>query len=227
MSMSKRETAEDYRLQRKQQGRQTEQAILQAALELARDKSFDRVTVRDICARAGITTGAFYHHFPSKEDLLSRGFAPLDTYMERALSWHEGEEPLERLWRILSTYALFIQEQGVELVARYYERRLTDRSAGSMDPTRYTLRATLACLQEAQAQGSLAGGQGAEWTADFLFRHFRGIVIDWIIHGGEYPLLPILEEDYALFARIFSRPRKDGDGGNPEMAAKEEKKEAP
>ena len=39
MSMSKRETAEDYRLQRKQQGRQTEQAILQAALELARDKA--------------------------------------------------------------------------------------------------------------------------------------------------------------------------------------------
>lgn len=72
----------DYRQRRKEQARQTEQAILQAALALAREHSFDKVSVRDICQRSGITTGAFYHHFRSKEDLLSRGFAPLDLYME-------------------------------------------------------------------------------------------------------------------------------------------------
>ena len=67
----------DYRQRRKEQAQQTEQAILQAAMELARENSFDKVSVRDICQRAGITTGAFYHHFRSKEDLLSRGFSPL------------------------------------------------------------------------------------------------------------------------------------------------------
>lgn len=66
----------DYRQRRKEQAQQTEQAILQAAMELARENSFDKVSVRDICQRAGITTGAFYHHFRSKEDLLSRGFSP-------------------------------------------------------------------------------------------------------------------------------------------------------
>ena len=76
----------DYRERRKEQARQTEAAILQAALELARANSFDKVSVRDICQRAGITTGAFYHHFRSKEDLLSRGFAPLDRRMEEASS---------------------------------------------------------------------------------------------------------------------------------------------
>lgn len=53
----------DYRQRRKEQAQQTEQAILQAAMELARENSFDKVSVRDICQRAGITTGAFYHHF--------------------------------------------------------------------------------------------------------------------------------------------------------------------
>ena len=56
----------DYRQRRKEQAQQTEQAILQAAMELARENSFDKVSVRDICQRAGITTGAFYHHFRSK-----------------------------------------------------------------------------------------------------------------------------------------------------------------
>ena len=45
----------DYRQRRKEQAQQTEQAILQAAMELARENSFDKVSVRDICQRAGIT----------------------------------------------------------------------------------------------------------------------------------------------------------------------------
>ena len=136
----------DYRQRRKEQARQTEQAILQAALALAREHSFDKVSVRDICQRSGITTGAFYHHFRSKEDLLSRGFAPLDLYMEQALAGHGADAPPEQLWRILSSYAAFIEALGWELVARYYQRRLdSPDDASSMDPTRYTLRAMLDC----------------------------------------------------------------------------------
>ena len=42
-----------------------------------------------------------------------------------------------------------------------------------------------------------------EWTADFFFRHFRGVVVDWVLHRGSYPLLPKLEQDYTLFQEIF------------------------
>ena len=194
----------DYRERRKEQARQTEAAILQAALELARANSFDKVSVRDICQRAGITTGAFYHHFRSKEDLLSRGFAPLDRRMEEALSGRGDDTPPERLWRILSTYAAFIQDQGWELVARYYQRRLdAPDDASSMDPTRYTLRSMVDCLRQAEAEGLLLPGWSVEWTADFFFRHFRGVVIDWVLHHYSYPLLPRMREDYQLFTALF------------------------
>ena len=197
----------DYQQRRKEQAQQTEQAILQAALELARANSFDKISVRDICQRAGITTGAFYHHFRSKEDLLSRGFAPLDRYMEQALAGHESDSPPVRLRLILSTYAAFIDQQGWELAARYYQRRLdAPDDASSMDPTRYTLRAMLDCLRQAEAEGLLLPGYAPEWTADFCFRHFRGVVIDWILHRGSYPLWPKLEQDYTLFQQIFQTP---------------------
>ena len=158
----------DYRQRRKEQARRTEQAILQAALALAREHSFDKVSVRDICQRSGITTGAFYHHFRSKEDLLSRGFAPLDLYMEQALAGHGADAPPEQLWRILSSYAAFIEALGWELVARYYQRRLdSPDDASSMDPTRYTLRAMLDCLHQAEAQGILLPGQW--WSGRRIF----------------------------------------------------------
>lgn len=195
----------EYQQRRKEQARQTEQAILQAAMELSRQKTFDKVSVRDICQKAGITTGAFYHHFKSKDEMLLRGFAPLDRYMEQALSGHEEDPPLERLWLLLSSYAAFMESLGWELVTRYYQQRLGAPPSHSIDPHRFTYRSMLEALHQCQALGQLPAGYTPEWLADFLFRHFRGVIIDWIIHQGSYPLLSRLEQDYHLFFTIFQR----------------------
>lgn len=195
---------EDYRSRRKAQARQTEQAILQAAMDLSRKQSFDKVSIREICQQAGITTGAFYHHFRSKEDLLSRGFAPLDSYLEQSLAGYEDEPPALRLRRLLVNYAEFLENLGWELVARYYQRRLdAPDDTASMDSSRFTLRAMASCLEQAEAEGGLLPGWSAQWTADFLFRHFRGVVIDWALHRGSYRLLAKLEQDYTLFSHVF------------------------
>ena len=196
----------DYAQRRKEQGERTVEAILQAALELSREKSFDRVSVREICKAAGITTGAFYHHFKSKEELLLQGFAPLDSYMRRSMAAHMDESPARRLGSILSIYADFIETQGWELVSRYYQRRLASSDVPPMDPTRYTHRAMLECLCQAKQAGQLCTEHTPEWLADFFFRHFRGMVIDWVIHRGGYPLWPKLEQDYYLFQKIFQAP---------------------
>ena len=194
----------DYHKRRREQAMRTEQSILSAAMELARETSYDKVTVREICQRAGITTGAFYHHFRSKEDLLARGYSPLDRQMEQALAGYEGEAPDRLLRRLLCTYAQFTQAQGWELVARYYQRRLNSPDdAASMDPTRFTLRVMLDCLTRLEQAGQLRGGHSAEWVADFLFRHFRGAVLDWLLYRGAYPLLTRLEQDYDLFLCMF------------------------
>ena len=200
----------DYSQRRKQQAQQTEQAILRATIDLSRQRPFDKVSVREICQQAGITTGAFYHHFKSKEDLLERGFAPLDLYMEQALAPHLDEPPIQRLWIILSSYAAFMEHMGCPLVARYYQHRLETASFHSIDPNRYTLKAMLACLEEAAGQQELLPIHTPQWLADFLFRHFRGVVIDWILHQGSYSLLPKLEQDYQLFQEIF-RPQPKPD----------------
>ncbi|NCB64010.1 MAG: TetR/AcrR family transcriptional regulator [Clostridia bacterium] len=192
----------DYTERRREQAKETERAILSASLDLMREKGFDKVSVRDICKQAGITTGAFYHHFPSKEDLLAHGFAPLDDYMEEALRGHESDEPVKRLWLILAAYAKFMSDGG-ELTGRYYQHRIAEPGSRSMDATRYTMRAMVSCFREAHSQGILAPGQSPEWVAEFCFRHFRGVVVDWILHAYAYPLLPKMQEDYALFEKLF------------------------
>ena len=205
MSTARKGKNMSYAQRRQAQARQTERNILQAALTLMRERGFDKVSIRDICKQAGITTGAFYHHFPSKESLLNKGFAPLDDYMEAALRGHEADEPAERLGHILSAYARFMEEKGGELTGRYYVRRITDPTTQSMDSSRYTLRAMVECFRQAQREGILASGRSPEWVADFCYRHFRGVVIDWVLHNYSYRLLPKMEEDYQLFTGFFQK----------------------
>ena len=96
-----------------------------------------------------------------------------------------------------------MEEQGWETISLYYSRRLLSPEADPMDPDRYTLRAMRECLTALAQDGILSPALSPEWTADFFFRHFRGTVIDWVLHQGSYPLWPKLEQDYDLFARSF------------------------
>lgn len=192
----------DYTQRRKLQSQETERNILNTALSLMRERSFEKVSIRDICKAAGITTGAFYHHFPSKESLLESGFSPLDDHMRAALEGHGEEPPDQRLWRILSAYARFMEDGG-ELIGRYYQRRIAEPDARSMDASRYTLTAMLDCFRQAEREGILSPGRSPEWVTDFCFRHFRGVVIDWVLHNYAFRLLPRMQEDYRLFATLF------------------------
>lgn len=62
--MAKPRTA-DRRTQR------TRRALRDALLSLLLEKSWDELSVQDLCARADIGRSTFYLHFPSKEELLS------------------------------------------------------------------------------------------------------------------------------------------------------------
>lgn len=193
----------DYQQRRQLHAQETRRAILAAAAQLSRQGRFDKMTVRDVCTAAGVTTGAFYHHFSSKEDLLRQGFTSVDVFLEKALEPCRGLPPLDRLEALVKFYAQFMEEQGWETVSLYYSRRLLSPEADPMDPDRYTLRAMLDCLTQLADQGILSPAYSPEWTADFFFRHFRGTVIDWVLHRGSYPLWPKLEQDYNLFSEAF------------------------
>ena len=80
----------DYAQRRKLQGKETERRILNAALDLMRDRGFDKVSIRDICKEAGITTGAFYHHFPLRRPSWRAG-SPLWTTIWRG-RWRDMRE---------------------------------------------------------------------------------------------------------------------------------------
>lgn len=73
--------------------------LLSAAARIFSSKGYERASLREICAAAGILAGSMYHHFRSKEDLFvslhAEGFRELHERVDRAL---EGKsDPWDRL----------------------------------------------------------------------------------------------------------------------------------
>jgi TetR/AcrR family transcriptional repressor of nem operon len=48
--------------------RASAQKLLDAVDHLIRSRGYSAASVEDICAEAGLSKGAFFHHFASKED---------------------------------------------------------------------------------------------------------------------------------------------------------------
>jgi AcrR family transcriptional regulator len=59
-------------------------ALLDAAMELFAEQGFGATSIADICARAGLTKGAFYSNFAHKDALF---LALLDRSWERRADW--------------------------------------------------------------------------------------------------------------------------------------------
>src|SRR5215216_7220921 len=51
-------------------GEATRARILETALALFRQRGFDATTMRDVAAEAGMSLGAAYHYFPSKDAIV-------------------------------------------------------------------------------------------------------------------------------------------------------------
>lgn len=51
--------------------RKSAEALRNALMELLEKSSFDQITIRDICRKAGIHYATFFRHYPTKEALLA------------------------------------------------------------------------------------------------------------------------------------------------------------
>ncbi len=74
--------------------------LLDAARDIVRSKGFNATSVDELCAAAGVTKGAFFHHFASKEAL---GVAAADYWsattseLFASAPYHAHPDPLDRL----------------------------------------------------------------------------------------------------------------------------------
>lgn len=147
--------------------------LMAAATRLFADRGYDRTSVQDIVEAAGVTKGALYHYFGSKDDLLHEIYARLlRLQQERLDSYAEAEGPVEeRLRRVAADVVVTTIDNLDE--AMIFFRSMHQLSPGKQKQVRAERRRYherfRALVEEGQAEGVFTEGTPADLVVDYHF----------------------------------------------------------
>ena len=104
-----------------QKSRETKARIFNAAKQILQEQGYEALSIKNICEAAGVSNGSFYHHFKTKDDLLS-------YYIEEQPSINpdyldlpgNAEEAKTAIIRVYLNYVHYCRELGVAFMSNYY-----------------------------------------------------------------------------------------------------------
>ena len=91
--------------------------FLDAALQVIRTKGYAASTVDDICQRAGVTKGSFFHHFPSKDELAVAAASHWDAMTAEFFAsapYRLAPDPLDRIFGYVDFRAAILTGEPAE-----------------------------------------------------------------------------------------------------------------
>ena len=161
--------------------------LTEAATRLFAEKGFDRTSVQEIVDAAGVTKGALYHYFDSKDDLLydiyARVLADQRDRLEKFLV--DGEPIADRL-RAAAADVVVTTIQNID-DNKIFFRSLHQLSAEKQKAVRHERRRYHERFRKLIEDGQAAGVFREDIEADLAMDYFFGAIHhlgQWYRRGG-------------------------------------------
>lgn len=101
--------------------RETKRRIFRAAKTILQREGYEQLSIKNICEEAGVSNGSFYHHFKTKDDLLSYYIEEQPGINPDLLDLPENaDEAKIAIIHVYLNYAEYCRELGVEFISNYY-----------------------------------------------------------------------------------------------------------
>jgi len=157
------------------------QKLLDAARSTIRARGYSATTVDELCKAAGVTKGAFFHHFESKDDLgvaAAEHWAMTTHLFFAEAPYHEHADPLERVLGYLRFRKTLLKGSLHEytclvgtMVGECYATSAAIRAAceRSISGHAATLEADIAAAMRER-------GMRPDWTPQSLALHTQAVI---------------------------------------------------
>jgi AcrR family transcriptional regulator len=154
----------------------TRATLLEAAVALFGQRGFHATTVDQITDRAGVTKGAFYHHFESKEDVLRQIHAEYAEGMVRGardVVAEDDQRPVDQLRALIMRAVVTLGTYSSHVAVFYQEYRFL--SGKSYDAIRAMHDEEEAILLDVIERGKAAGELRPDVNPKLLMFAISGI----------------------------------------------------
>jgi AcrR family transcriptional regulator len=186
---------------RKKQSLETRNRIFQCATELFAKNSYEEVKISDICRAAHVSTGAFYHHFATKEDILNEGYRDFDELVRTAWKGHSRTDLFDEIRFLIQFQLEAISANGYLFATQFFKNQLSNKEKYILNPDRFFYQKIRELVAEGVETGKLAGDVFA--ITENILRVSRGTIYDWCLHEGSYELIPCGIRDIDLVLAFY------------------------
>ena len=159
---------------RKTQSEENKKRIIRAASALIGERGFDNVSVSDITEAAGVSKGAFYIHFRSKEDLVESMINLTFTGVKNS---SDGKTVYESVAHFLIKSVEEIEKSGIKMAQKWFSDSVTGSLFG-----RKKLAYDLGHIAEVIKDKC---GDRAREVSEKIVSAYYGALNLWCFTGGE------------------------------------------
>jgi TetR/AcrR family transcriptional repressor of nem operon len=155
--------------------------LLDAAFSVIREKGYAATSVDELCARAGVTKGAFFHHFPSKDSLavaaVNHWSDVTGTFFSTA-PYHRLDDPLDRVLGYLDFRKAMLRGDIAEFTC--LAGTMVQEAYGTHPDIRHACDASIGG-HAAKVESDIADAMRryrvhAPWTAESLALHTQAVL---------------------------------------------------
>ena len=165
----------------------SKEKIIQTTVSIIRENGADAVTVREVCERAGLSIGTFYHYFRDKDDLM------MHFLRETSFESYELDTPLSDIGgRITELYMHLINiymDLGLDFMKSFYSTDNRSLSAYMGEVGGAFDAGTVMARNESEMSAALRGGYIKADTDVHLVcadicTIVKGCVFEWCLGDG-------------------------------------------
>jgi len=177
--------------------------IIQTTLTLANRKGFHSMSLRDLATESGLSMGALYTYFDTKDTLLMMILGEVSSAVSETLGsppGHLADHPAERLRWLLETHVYLTEAMQPWFVFAYMEAKAFPKE-GREKATKSEL-STEKMIADALADGlkrGLFSMRDVEMTASMI----KPLLQDWYVKRSKYRRRGISPEHYVQAVTEF------------------------
>ncbi len=165
---------------------ETKAKIFRAAKNILQKKGYEQLSIKNICEEAGVSNGSFYHHFKTKDDLLSYYIEEQPGINPDLLDMPATpDEAKQAIIYVYLNYVHYCQNLGVDFMANYYTPKNQSLNPLIWSKRPYPIVTVSDYLRKAIDARVVSPAASLEEIATDIRMIVIGNVFEWCLKGGD------------------------------------------
>jgi len=195
------------------------QKLLDAAVAAIREKGYVATTVDELCARAGVAKGSFFHHFKDKEALAvaaAHYWSQTTGAFFRDAPYHSHKDPLDRVLGYIDFRRAILRGKIPEFTCLIgtMVQEVYDTHPAIREACEASISGHAESVESDIAEAMKLYDVRADWTAPSLALHTQAVLQGAFVlakaKGGAQVALSSLDHLRRYIVLLFQRPPNEG-----------------